>query len=56
MATAFAVGQAGGPMAAGLLADLTGSLAPGLLFGALADALGAVVAWWIRRDRPPTPP
>lgn len=53
-ATAFAVGQAGGPAVAGLLADLTGSLAPGLLFGALADVLGAGVAWWVRRDRPVT--
>jgi cyanate permease len=53
MATAFAVGQAGGPMVAGLLADWTGSLAPGLLFGALMDALGAAVAWWVRHDRPP---
>jgi hypothetical protein len=35
---------------AGLLADLTGSLAPGLLFGALADAAGLTVAWWTRRD------
>jgi len=56
MATAFAVGQAGGPIAAGLLADATGSLAPGLLFGALTDALGAAFAWWIRRDRPPSTP
>jgi predicted MFS family arabinose efflux permease len=54
MATAFALGQAGGPMVAGLLADQTGSLAPGLLFGALTDALGAGVAWWVRRDRPVT--
>jgi predicted MFS family arabinose efflux permease len=53
LATAFAIGQAGGPMAAGLLADATGSLAPGLLFGALTDVLGAGVAWWVRRDRPP---
>jgi predicted MFS family arabinose efflux permease len=56
MATAFAVGQAGGPMVAGLLADQTGSLGPGLLFGALMDGLGAAVAWWIRKDRPPTAP
>ena len=28
------------------------SLAPGLLFGALTDALGAGLAWWVRRDRP----
>jgi predicted MFS family arabinose efflux permease len=54
MATAFALGQAGGPMVAGLLADATGSLAPGLLFGALADLLGAMVAWWVRHDRPVT--
>jgi MFS family permease len=53
LATAFAVGQAGGPIVAGLLADRFGSLAPGLLFGALADALGATAAWWVRRDRPP---
>jgi predicted MFS family arabinose efflux permease len=52
LATMFAVGQAGGPMVAGLLADLSGSLAPGLLFGALADAVGLAVAWWTRRDRP----
>ena len=54
MATAFALGQASGPMVAGLLADATGSLAPGLLFGALTDVLGAAVAWWVRRDRPLT--
>jgi predicted MFS family arabinose efflux permease len=54
LATMFAVGQAGGPVVAGLLADLSGSLAPGLLFGALADAAGLAVAWWSRRDRPPT--
>jgi predicted MFS family arabinose efflux permease len=54
MATAFALGQAGGPMVAGLLADATGSLAPGLLFGALMDLIGAAVAWWVRRDRPVT--
>lgn len=50
MATIFAVGQAGGPIVAGLLADLTGSLAPGLLFGACTDAAGLAVAWWVRRD------
>jgi predicted MFS family arabinose efflux permease len=54
LATMFAVGQAGGPLVAGLLADLSGSLAPGLLLGALADALGAAAAWWARRDRPST--
>ena len=53
MATIFAVGQASGPVVAGLLADLTGSLAPGLLFGALADAAGLAVALWIRRDTGP---
>jgi nitrate/nitrite transporter NarK len=51
LATFFAVGQAGGPIVAGLLADLTGSLAPGLLFGAGTDAAGLAVAWWARRDR-----
>src|SRR4051794_12208139 len=56
MATAFAGGQGGGPIAAGPVADVTGSLAPGLLFGALTDALGAAFAWWIRRDRPPSTP
>jgi predicted MFS family arabinose efflux permease len=50
MATIFAVGQAGGPIVAGLLADLTGSLAPGLLLGAGADFAGLAVAWWTRRD------
>ena len=50
MATIFALGQAGGPIVAGLLADLTGSLAPGLLFGAWMDAAGLAVAWWTRRD------
>ncbi|HZO31207.1 MAG TPA: MFS transporter [Chloroflexota bacterium] len=50
MATIFAVGQAGGPIVAGLLADLTGSLAPGLLCGACTDAAGLAVAWWVRRD------
>lgn len=50
MATIFAVGQAGGPIVAGLLADLTGSLAPGLLFGACTDAAGLAVAWWARRN------
>ena len=48
----YAVGQASGPMVAGLLADATGSLAPGLLFGAGMDIVGAAVAWWVRRDRP----
>jgi len=48
--TIFAVGQAGGPIVAGLLADLTGSLAPGLLCGACTDAAGLAVAWWVRRD------
>jgi predicted MFS family arabinose efflux permease len=49
MAMAFGLGQAGGPMVAGVLADQTGSLAPGLLFGALADAIGAAAAWWAGR-------
>ena len=38
----FGIGQVGGPIAAGLLADRAGSLAPGLLLGAAADALGAL--------------
>jgi hypothetical protein len=53
MATVFAVGQASGPIVAGLLADLSGSLSPGLLFGALAGAAGAGVSWWAGRDLPP---
>jgi cyanate permease len=53
MATMFAVGQASGPLVAGVLADLSGSLVPGLLVGALADAAGAGAALWTRRDRPP---
>jgi predicted MFS family arabinose efflux permease len=52
LAMAFALGQAGGPVVAGLLADRFASLAPGLLFGALCDAAGAGVAWVTHRDRP----
>jgi predicted MFS family arabinose efflux permease len=52
LTTAFGLGQAGGPVVAGVLADLTGSLAPGLLFGAVMDLFGLAVAWWTRRDRP----
>src|SRR5262249_31429245 len=48
----FAVGQAGGPVVAGLLAERLGSLGPGLLFGAAADLAGGIGAYWIRRDRP----
>jgi predicted MFS family arabinose efflux permease len=51
MATMFAVGQASGPLVAGVLADLSGSLVPGLLFGAVADVAGAGAALWTRRDR-----
>jgi hypothetical protein len=53
LATMFAVGQATGPMVAGLLADLSGSLTPGLLFGALTDGACLLVAWWSLRARCP---
>jgi MFS family permease len=52
LVTAFGVGQAGGPVVAGLLAERSGSLGPGLLFGAAADLAGALGSYWIRRDRP----
>jgi predicted MFS family arabinose efflux permease len=52
LVTVFAVGQAGGPIVAGLLAQHFDSLAPGLLFGAIGDVAGAAGAYWIRRDRP----
>lgn len=48
LAATFAVGQAAGPLVAGLLADALGSLGPGLLLGALADGLGALGAWRLR--------
>lgn len=51
LTTLFAVGQASGPLVAGLLADRSGSLAPGLLVAALADGVGALGAWWIARQR-----
>lgn len=53
LTTMFAVGQAAGPVVAGLLADRSGSLGPGLLFGALAAVAGALVALRAGRDRPP---
>ena len=53
LVTVFAIGQAGGPVVAGLLARQFGSIGPGLLFGAAADLAGALGACWIRRDRPP---
>jgi predicted MFS family arabinose efflux permease len=55
LTTMFAVGQAAGPIIAGLLADRSGSLGPGLLFGALAAVAGALMAAWTGRDRPPQP-
>ena len=51
LATMFAVGQAAGPIAAGLLADVSGSLTPGLLFAAGADALGAAASLLLPRAR-----
>jgi predicted MFS family arabinose efflux permease len=50
LVTAFALGQASGPVVAGLLAGYFGSLAPGLLFGAIADIVGAVAAFQLRHD------
>ncbi|MCC6175237.1 MAG: MFS transporter [Chloroflexi bacterium] len=58
LATTFAVGQAAGPIVAGVLADYTGSLGPGLLFAAASDAFGALVLLVLREaplqhaDRP----
>jgi hypothetical protein len=52
LVTVFGMGQAGGPIVAGLLAEHWGSLGPGLLFGLGADVAGALCAYWIRRDRP----
>ena len=46
LATAFAAGQAGGPLLVGLLTELSGSLTPGLLLGVLADAAGLAAAYW----------
>ena len=56
LATMFAVGQAAGPVVAGVLADRSGSLGPGLLFGAVASLGGALMAVWAGRDRPPQAP
>jgi MFS family permease len=47
----FGVGQAFSPIAAGLLADQTGSLAPALLLGVAADALGALGSLLLPRAR-----
>lgn len=52
LATMFATGQTIGPIVAGQLADLTGSLAPGLLFAAGADAAGLVGSLLLTRARP----
>ncbi len=55
LTTMFAIGQAAGPMVAGLLADRFGSLGPGLLFGAAAAVAGAGMALWSGQDRPSQP-
>jgi MFS family permease len=52
LVTVFAIGQAGGPMVAGLLAHHFDSLAPGLLFGAVGDVVGAIGAYWGLRPSP----
>ena len=49
LALTFGIGQAIGPTAAGFLADLSGSLTPALLFGAAADALGALASLLLPR-------
>ena len=49
----FGIGQALAPIAGGLLADVSGSLAPALLLGAAADAAGALGALLLPRRRPP---
>ena len=52
LATMFALGQTVGPIAAGQLADLTGSLGPGLAFAAGADAVGLIGSLFLSRARP----
>ena len=52
LATMFALGQTVGPIVAGQLADLTGSLTPGLLFAAGADAAGLVGSLLLARAKP----
>lgn len=45
----FALGQIVGPVVVGLISDGAGGLARGLVFSAVALALGALFAW---RQRP----
>lgn len=55
LAMMFALGQAVAPIAAGLLADWSGTLAAALLLGAGADALGTLGALLLPRPSTVTP-